>query len=216
MTRIISSVVGISVLAVTVAASAQTLADMAKKETDRRKTVKHPAKVYTNDDVANVKPILPMMENDGSGTHAVQASASASANGSGSNNQKGDVPGPDGGRAATAAEKAAVDGKAGAAGTVTPGVKAGDEGQWRQRMQAARDTVSRTQLQLESMRARAAELTAVAATASEDQRANYQRLQQEALQEYDRLRADLQRNQKALTDLQAEAARNNVPPGWLR
>ncbi len=212
MKRIISSVVGIGVLAIAVAASAQTLADVAKQETARRKTVKHPAKVYTNDDVANVKPILPMMENDGTGTHAVQASAS----GAGSANQKSDGPATDGGRPATAAEKAAVEGKPGAAGTATPGVKAGEEAGWRARMQAARDAVSRTQLQLESMRARAADLTAISATAGDDQRANYQRLQQEALQEYDRLRSDLQRNQKALADLEAEAARNGVPPGWLR
>ncbi len=218
MTRIISSVVGIGVLAVTVAASAQTLADVAKHESDRRKAVKHPAKVYTNDDVQDVKPILPMMENDSSGTHKVQALASGAA----SIKQNSDGPVPEGARPATAAEKAAmegksaVEGKSGAAGTGTPGVKAGQEEQWRQRMQAAREAVSRTQLQLESMRSRAAELTAVSAAASNDQRANYQKLQQEALQEYDRLRADLQRNQKALADLQAEASRAGVPPGWLR
>ncbi len=190
MRRIISSVVGIGILSMTVAASAQTLADLAKKDTDRRKTVKHPAKVYTNEDVQDVKPIMPMMENDGTGTKPMDPNASTAS--------------------ATPA------GAAKAAGTGTPGVKAGEEAQWRSRMQAARDLVSRTQLQLEGMRNRAAQLTAASAAASQEQRGSFQKQQQDALQEYDRLRADLQKNQKALADLESEAQRSSVPPGWLR
>jgi hypothetical protein len=66
------------------------------------------------------------------------------------------------------------------------------------------------------MRTRAAQLTAASAAAGDDQRADFQKRQQDALQEYDRLRADLQKNQKALADLESEARRNNVPPGWVR
>lgn len=190
MSRIIASVVGIAMLSLAVPATAQSLADIAKKETDRRKTVKHPAKVYTNDDVANVKPIMPMMS-------------------------QGDTsPLPP-----TADQPAASGDSAHANGTAAPGsgsVKAGDEAGWRARMQQARDAVQRTQLQLDGMRTRAAQLTAVSAAASDDQRADVQKRQQDALQEYDRLRADLQKNQKALADLESEAQRANVPPGWLR
>ena len=192
MKRIISSVVGIGILSMTVTASAQTLADLAKKDSDRRKSVKHPAKVYTNDDVQDLKPIMPMMENDGTGTKPIDPNATSTS--------KPDMDSP---------------AKPGT-GTGTPGVKSGEEAQWRSRMQAARDAVSRTQLQLEGMRNRAAQLTAASAAANQEQRATFQKQQQDALQEFDRLRADLQKNQKALSDLEGEASRAGVPPGWLR
>jgi len=200
MKRIISSVVGIGVLAMTVAASAQTLADLAKKDTDRRKTVKHPAKVYTNDDVQDVKPILPMMENDGTGTRPVDPAAGGNADSEGGSNRGG-------GPVATPAKPDAA--KPGAA-------KAGDEAAWRARLSSAKEAISRTQLQLESMRSRAGQLTAASAAANDQNRATFQKQQQDALQEYDKLRGDLERNQKALADLQSEATKANVPPGWLR
>jgi hypothetical protein len=219
MKRIISSVVGIGVLAMTVAASAQTLADIAKKDTERRKHVKRPAKVITNDDVQNVKPIVPMTPE----AEAANAAAAA-ANPVSTDPANHDMP-----PAPPAAGQAPAQPASGAMGqavlpaekpkpAAAPGttVKAGEESAWRARMQAARDAVSRTQLQLESMRTRAAQLTAASAAASDDQRAATQKKQQDALQEYDRLRADLQRNQKALSDLEAEAAKAGVPPGWLR
>jgi hypothetical protein len=203
MKRIICSVVGLGVLAMTVAASAQTLADVAKKDNDRRKSVKHPAKVYTNDDVQDVKPILPMMENDGTGTRPIERTNSQS-------DSSTSAPG-----AATADPNAAA-ANGGSRPVGTPGVKSGEEAGWRARMNSAREAVSRTQLQLESMRTRAAQLTAASAAANDDQRTGVQKKQQDALQEYDKLRGDLQRNQKALSDLEAEAARAGVPPGWLR
>jgi hypothetical protein len=206
MRRIISSVVGIGILSMTVAASAQTLADIAKKDNDRRKTVKHPAKVITNDDVQDVKPILPMMENDGTGTRPVDPNAASAP--SGGNPDMPQAPGT-----APAAQPAAA-GAAKPAGT--PGVKAGDEAQWRSRMQSAREAVSRTQLQLEGMRNRASQLTAASAAANQEQRGTFQKQQQDALQEYERLRADLQKSQKALADLEGEAQRAGVPAGWLR
>jgi chromosome segregation ATPase len=214
MRRIISSAVGLCVLAMAVSASAQTLADLAKKDTARRKTVKHPSKVYTNEDVEHVKPIVPM-------TAEAEAANAAAAASQGQNPAPQNEPLHDGqeGRvssgqsgAAPAAAAATPDAQA------KPGtqVKAGEEGAWRARMQSARDAVSRTQLQLESMRTRAAQLTAASAAAPEDQRAGTQKKQQEALQEYDKLRADLQKNQKALSDLEGEAAKAGVPPGWVR
>jgi hypothetical protein len=214
MRRIISSVVGIGVLALAVSASAQSLADLAKKDTDRRKTVKHPAKVYTNDDVQDLKPIMPMMVAEGAGP-----AQPAQPGSNGTLNPNADMPVGSGTTATPA-----TNGQGAAAGTAvpaakpatTPGVKAGEEGQWRQRMQAAHDAVSRTQLQLESMRNQAAQMTAASAAANDDQRGAFQKRQQDALQEYDKLRADLQRNQKALADLEVEATRAGVPPGWLR
>jgi hypothetical protein len=216
MKRFISTVVGIGVVSMTVAASAQTLADLAKKDTDRRKSVKHPAKVITNDDVQDLKPILPMMENDGSGTKPVDPNAAGAASATPPNGNA-DMPVQPGATPAPAVNGAAPAAGAEAKSAGTSGVKAGDEAAWRAKMQAAHDAVSRTQLQLEGMRNRAAQLTAAsAAAADQDKRGSFQKQQQDALQEYDRLRADLQRNQKALSDLEAAASRAGVPPGWLR
>jgi hypothetical protein len=153
----------------TVAASAQTLADLAKKDTDRRKAVKHPAKVITNDDVQDVKPIIPMMENDGTGTKPMDPNGAHAAGA----NTNPDLPG-----------QPAVTQKPGGGETKpagAPGVKSGEEAQWRSRMQSARDAVSRTQLQLEGMRNRAAQLTAASAAANQEQRGTYQKQQQDAL-----------------------------------
>jgi hypothetical protein len=209
MKRVISSAVGIGVLALAVTASAQTLADIANKDSARRKSVKHPAKVITNDDVANVKPIVPMT------AEAEAANAAAAAANPGSS-QPADHDGPSTDPVSKPTATPAT--AAPPADQPKPGtqVKAGEEAGWRARMQSARDAVSRTQLQLDSMRSRAAQMTAASATAGDDQRAGFQQKQQAALQEYDKLRADLQRNQKALSDLEAEAAKAGVPPGWLR
>jgi hypothetical protein len=214
MRRIISSVVGMGVVLMAVTAvSAQSLADIAKRDNDRRKNVKHPAKVITNDDVQDTKPIVPMT------AEAEAANASAAAAHPGAepaiNSDRpndppatGSAPPP----SAQAPAAAPADDKAKQGGMV----KAGDEAGWRARMQAARDAVSRTQLQLDSMRSRASQYTAASAAASDDQRAGVQAKQQQALQEYDRLRTDLTRFQKALSDLESEASRAGVPPGWLR
>jgi hypothetical protein len=214
MRRIIGSVVGIGVLAMAVTASAQSLADLAKKDTERRKTVKHPAKVYTNDDVQDLKPIMPMMVAEGNGP----AQPGTAGQGATQANPNPDVPqGMPGNPAPAPAAPSGQDAGAAAPKQAgTPGVKAGEEAAWRGRMQAAREAVSRTQMQLDSMRNQAAQLTAASAAASDDQRGSFQKRQQDALQEYDKLRADLTRNQKALADLQSEASRAGVPPGWVR
>jgi hypothetical protein len=195
MKRIICSVVGLCFLAGSGMATAQSLVDVAKKSKAQQKSTKRPARVYTNADVP------------------VTAAATAGTGTEISTTPKEGEP-ADGAAAADPNAK-----KAEGEGGVKPGVSSGDEAKWRGRMTAAREAVSRAKLQLEGMRTRVMTLqTARAAGGGNDvnQQAAVKEQQAAALQEFDRLRADLEKYQKAVTDVEAEARAAGVPAGWLR
>jgi hypothetical protein len=193
MKRIISSMVGLCVLAGAAGVQAQSLADIARTEQARRKTVKRPTKVYTNADVVVIQPATPATsevtkETSGDGTLIAPGDAAAQ------------------GGAAGAADSGPK-----------PGVVSGDEAKWRSRYTDAREQISRSQIQLEAMRVRVTQLNAAKAYGPDGQQsASLQTRQREALQEFDKLRADVERNQKAFADLEAEAKAAGVPPGWVR
>jgi hypothetical protein len=193
MKRIICSVVGLCFLAGSGMATAQSLADVASKTQAQRKATKRPTRVYTNADVPVTAPAT-------AGT-ATEISTTP----------KDGVP---------AEGEAAADPNAKPAeGGAKTGVAAGDEAKWRDRMTGAREAVSRAKLQLEGMRTRVLHLqTAKALGANSDvnDKAAVQAQQAAALQEFDRLRADVEKYQKALTDLEAEARAAGVPAGWVR
>lgn len=193
MKRIICSVVGLCFLAGSGMATAQSLADVAKKSKAQTKSAKRPARVYTNADVP------------------VTAAATAGTATEISTTPKEGVP-ADGAPADPNAKPAEGDG-------AQAGVKSGDEAAWRGRMTTARDAVSRAKLQLEGMRTRVLHLqTAKALGGNNDvnQQAAVAAQQTAAHQEFERLRADVEKYQKALTDLEAEARAAGVPAGWLR
>jgi hypothetical protein len=186
MKRIICSVVGLCFLAGSGMATAQSLADVASKTRAQRKSTKRPARVYTNADVP------------------VTAAATANTATEVSTTPKEDA--------------AAADPNAKPEGSKTS-VNAGDEGAWRSRVNAAREAVSRAKEQLEGMRTRVLHLQTAKALGSNgdvNQQAAVSAQQSAALQEFDRLRADVEKYQKALTDVEAEARAANVPAGWLR
>jgi hypothetical protein len=192
MKRVICGVVGLGMLVFAVAAQAQSLADVAKDEQARRKSIKHPTRVYTNDDVRDVKPISTMGQEP-----------------------KGQAVGSEGAAGAEGVGEGA--GGAGAAkGAGAPTVGGGSEGQWRERMAAAREQLSRARIQLEAMRARVGRLAGASVrAASEAEQSDVQRQQQETLQEYDRLRADVERYERAVAEVEEQARQAGVPPGWL-
>ena len=186
MKRIICSVVGLCFLAGSGMATAQSLADLAKKTQSQRKATKRPARVYTNADV----PV----------TAAATAATSTEVS-------------------TTPKEDAAADPNAKPAEGSKTSVTAADEGAWRSRISAAREAVSRAKEQLEGMRTRVLHLQTAKALGSNgdvNQQAAVAAQQSAALQEFDRLRADVEKYQKALTDVEAEARAANVPAGWLR
>jgi hypothetical protein len=162
-------------------ASAQSLADLAKKEAERRKVVKSSGKVLTGDSIRPVAaPPAP--------PPSPAAPGSASASGSG----------------ATEKPKPEVDRKA-------------QELAWRQRIQAARDALQRSQTFAEALQSRINGLTADFTSRDDPaQRAVVANDREKALAELDRVKNDIVQQTQAIADIQEEARRAGVPPGWLR
>jgi hypothetical protein len=167
--------------------SAQSLGDVARKEEERRKEVKQPAKVYTNKDLG--API------QGGTTD----SASTLAPGTPSDTS-------------SAAARAGDDKAAGGDGGT-----AKDQAYWSNRKKTLQGTLTRSQTQADAMQSRINGLAADFAGRDDPfQRASIERDRQRALSELARLQQDIKDTQKALTDLDEEARKAGVPPGWLR
>jgi hypothetical protein len=176
---------------------AQGLADVARAEEARRKSVKGQVKVYTNDTLRG---------SDGGDAPAAPA------------------PSPAGSPATGVPATAAVGGAAqpGASQPVKPapakpadGMK--DEKFWRERIGAARDALSRSQTFADALQTQINGLYTEFVNMSDPaQRAVIEKKRLAAIAEQDRVKADLVRQTKALADIEDEARRANVPAGWLR
>ncbi len=164
----------------------QSLADVAKAEAARRKTVQEPAKVYTNDDLK-----------DGGRASAPAPAAASSASGP----------------VATPAEPGKTDGDASA----KEAEPKKDEKYWRDRITRARETLARSQVLADALQSRINALTTdFANTDDPARRAVVETNRKTALAELDRTRADIDTQTKAIGDIEEEARKAGVPPGWLR
>ncbi len=171
---------------------AQSLAAIAQKEEDRRKNIKQPAKVYTNQDLG---PALP----------GSVSAAPADAKDSGKD---------------STAKDSAKDSKD--ADKTKDGDKAKDDkakGQtyWHDRMQGLQAQADRDQTYLEAVQTRINALTTDFVNRDDPaQKANIERERQRNLGELDKLKKAVLDDKKAIADLEDEARRAGVPPGWLR
>jgi len=167
---------------------AQSLADVAKKEEERRKALPAQAKVYTNKDLAPVP----------GGTAPPQGAAG--------------TPAPaDGTKAAPDVEKAVKDIESKGKG----GPK--DQAYWSGRHKVLQDRLDREQLFLESLQTRINSLSADVVNRDDPaQRAVLERERTKSLAELGRLQQDITNDKKAIADLEEEARRAGVPAGWLR
>ena len=98
-----------------------------------------------------------------------------------------------------------------------PAEPAKDEAHWRGRITAAREDIRRNESFLEALQSRVNALTADF-TARDDpyQRAKIAEDRQKALAEMARLKEDIEKGKKSITDIEEEARRAGVPPGWIR
>jgi hypothetical protein len=179
-------------------ASAQSLADLAKKEQERRKATPAPAKTYTNDDLKKLPPA------PGSTTDpAVKLG-----------DEKGAAK--TGAKDATAAEGAAKAGEE-AKDTTKPAEPAKDEAYWRGRVSAAREEIRRNEMFRDALQARINGLTADF-TARDDpyQRAQVADDRQKAIAELTRVNTEITNGGKRIAEIEDEARRAGVPPGWIR
>ena len=178
----------VAALLFAVPASAQSLGELAKREQARKKATPVAKKTYTNDDLKQLPPP--------SGTPAKPAEEA----GKPADAKTGD--------AKPAPEK--VD-------ATKPAEPAKDEAYWRGRITAAREDVRRNEAFKEALQSRINGLTADF-TARDDpyQRAKIADDRQKALAELARVSEDIEKSKKLIGDIEEEARRAGVPPGWLR
>lgn len=171
---------------------AQSLGDLARREVDRRKTLKDDGKVLTNKDVPRVpQPEAPPAPAD----TTPQADA----------DKKGEPVAAD--KATTAAPS---DAKDTAGGTR-------DEKYWRERQKGLQDELERDESYATALQSRVNALTTDFVNRDDPaQRDVIAKERQKALDETVRLKAQIVADKKAISDFDEDARRAGVPPGWLR
>ena len=176
-------------------ARAQSLADVAKKEEDRRKTVGAPTKVYTNKDLSPVPPGSPVPPKPAD-------DATKPADGDGKGGAKpadGDAKG--GGKTADADDKGPVK----------------DEKYWSGHLKALRDDMARNQDYADAMQTRINALTTDFVNRDDPaQRSVIEQNRQKSIAELARLTKAVQDSKKTIADWLEAARRAGVPPGWVR
>jgi hypothetical protein len=191
--------------ALAVSAGAQSLADVARKEEQRRKHIKNPAEVITNKDL-HAPPVV--------GTPAGSGEA---ADGSVQQAQT-----PDGDEAsAPDSEQAAEAGGPSSSTPPPPGddeeSRAKSQQDWAKAMADARAELERTKMFAEALQTRANSLLTDFTNRDDPaQRAAIDLERRKTLAELDRAKADIVRQTKALEELETAARRQGVPPGWVR
>ncbi len=173
------------------AASGQTLGEVAKKEAERRKTQPQTGKVYTNKD-------LP-------------ASAQKPATANPSTETPAQTPTDP---VAAATEQKAEDAKA-------PGDKPQgdqkDQAYWKNRMATAREELRRGEMFAEALQTRVNTLNKdFNSRDNPAQRSAIGADRTEALNELTRVKQEVERAKKQITDIEEEARKAGVPPGWVR
>jgi len=184
-------------------APAQSLGDVARKEEARRKATAS-GKVYTNDDVRGApapatspaQPAAPTQGTGGAPADAAKPDAKSEA------------------RPATGG-----DARAGASADPKAGAPAGksDEAAWRERRKSIQDALARAESFAGALQSQINGLTTE--FAARDDPAQRNRIgadRQKALTELERVKKEIQQHTKELADLQEEARKAGVPPGWLR
>jgi len=180
-------VVVLSLVAAPWIVAGQSLADLAKKEEARRKAVKTPAKVYTNDTLKGdiTKSPAPATPSTPSTAPAPEPSTQV---------PSVNLPG---GKEPSSLQK--------------------DEAQWRERMAGARSALERSRIFAEALQSRLNSLaTDIVNRADPAQRSQLELERQRATGELDRVKREIVTQTKAISDIEDEARKAGVPPGWLR
>ena len=174
-----------------VAASGQTLGEVAKKESDRRKAQPQGGKVYTNKDLpaSAQKPATPNPSAEAAPQTPTDPVAAAT-------EQKAEA-------AKTAADKPQGDQK--------------DQAYWKGRMSTAREELRRSEMFAEALQTRVNSLNKdFNSRDNPAQRSAIGADRTEALNELTRVKQEVERGKKQIADIEEEARKAGVPPGWVR
>lgn len=125
-----------------------------------------------------------------------------------------DAP-PAGDAAAKAADASAKPGDAAAPGAKPAAAK--DESWWRTRMTELRAAADKDQLAANELQARINRLQADSVNLDDPLKQTKARIDLVAsLELLDKMKAQVDADRRAIADLQEEARRQNIPPGWIR
>lgn len=175
---------------------AQSLADVARKEEERRKTQAPATKVYTNKDLGEAPPATMPAPAVGGSTGA-SSSAGSTTSSAAKDDQKD----------AKDDKKDVKDDKSEARG----------QAYWSKRMKAAQETLDRDSTFAAALQSRISALTTDFVNRDDPaQRTTIERDRQKAIAELERLKKQVVDDRKAISDIEEEARRAAVPPGWLR
>jgi hypothetical protein len=176
---------------------AQSLGDLARQEEERRKTIKSAGKVYTNKDLQNAQPqpaTPPPATADRSGPAGAAAAAPAGQRSTGQTAAAQTAPGAD----------------------KDKGVQK-DQAYWAGRMKELNTQLARDQTFASALQTQINSLTTDFINRSDPaQRSVIEQNRQKALSEFGRLQKEIEKDKKAIADLEEEARRAGAPPGWLR
>jgi hypothetical protein len=192
--RALARIVCLSLISATAAPLyAQSLADLSRKEEERRKTVKEPSKVYTNKDLPSVP-----------------SSAGASSDTAAADEAKDANKAPDAAKDEKSADAKTKD-KEGADKTVK------DQAYWSSRLKELQTRLEHDEDFSDALQTRINSLTADFVNRDDPaQRAAIGANRDKSVAELDRLKLAIEKDRQAIADLQEEARRAGVPPGWLR
>jgi hypothetical protein len=177
----------IAVVAAPAVLSAQSLVSIAKKEEERRKSVKSAGKVYTNRDL----------------TADITASS---------------VPPPTNASAAGPTPSTQVPSVNLPGGSITDAdAEVKDEAYWRSRMTQARSGLERLRIFADALQSRLNALAADIINRDDPaQRSQLELERQRAIAELERVKQEMADQTKVIADIEEEARKAGVPPGWLR
>lgn len=98
-----------------------------------------------------------------------------------------------------------------------PGEPVKDEAWWKQRVSQVREELRRNEMFADALQTRINSLANDFASRDDPyQRAEIAQERVKAIAELDRVKADLDAGRKRIADIEEEARRAGVPPGWLR
>jgi hypothetical protein len=173
----------------------QSLGDVAKKEEERRKKTPSSGKVYTNKDLGAAPSPTPSASTPSAAATADDAKAT------------GSKPG----------EKATSKDDKDTAKKDKDQAEPKGQAYWSARRKTLQETVDRDSTFADALQSRINALTTDFVNRDDPaQRATIERDRQKAIAELDRLKKQIVDDRKALADLDEEARRAGVPPGWLR
>ena len=171
-------------------ATSQSLGDVARKEEERRKDEKAPAKVYTNRDLS----AWPVSSTPPESAKPAAAPSEPAKDTAKPGDDKG-KPGDDKGKEGLAKGQA----------------------YWSGHRKGLQATLDHDKVLVDAVQSRINALTAdFSSRADPVQRAAIERDRLQALAELSRLQKEIKDTQKALGDFDEEARKAGVPPGWLR